>query len=136
MVGMKYLLDTDTCIYIIRNRPPAVAERFRQLPPMAVGISSITVAELEFGIAKSRFPDQNRQALAHFLLPLVVLPFEGEDGPGYGKVRHFLQSRGLPIGSMDLLIAAQALRHDLVLVSNNLREFSRIPDLRLETWAA
>ena len=131
---MKYLLDTDTCIYIIRQKPPAVIEKFRHLPPLNIGVSSITVAELEYGIAKSRYSKKNRQALEHFLLPLIILTFEAEDARTYGATRQDLQSRGKPIGAMDLLITAQALRQNLILVSNNTREFSRIKNLRLENW--
>ena len=132
---MKYLLDTDTCIYIIRQKPPSVIEKFRHLSPLEVSVSSITVAELEYGIARSRYSNRNRRALERFLLPLVILPFEAHDARVYGAIRQDLQKRGKPIGAMDLLIASQALRHDLILVSNNTREFSRIRNLRRENWA-
>lgn len=131
---MTYLLDTDICIFIIKEKPPEVIAKFRHFRPMEIAISAISVAELEFGIEKSRFIEKNRLALTHFLLPLEVLPFDAEDAKFYGSLRYNLQSRGLPIGSMDLLIAAQALRQNLTLVSNNIKEFSRIAELRLENW--
>ncbi len=131
---MKFLLDTNICIYIIKKQPVAAIEKFRQLQPLEVGVSTITVAELEYGIAKSRYPEKNRTALTHFLLPLVIVPFEIKDSQVYGQLRQALQAKGQPIGAMDMLIGAQALRRDVVLVTNNTREFARIDKLRLENW--
>jgi tRNA(fMet)-specific endonuclease VapC len=132
---MKYLLDTNICIYIIKRKPPEVIQRFKSLLPTEIGVSSITVAELEYGIYKSTDIAKNREALNQFLLPLEVLDFKVESTQAYGQLRADLSLRGLVIGAMDMLIAAQALSQDLVLVTNNTSEFSRISRLRLENWA-
>ncbi len=129
----RYLLDTNTCIYIINRRPPGVFERFRQHPAGSVAISSITAAELLFGVAKSGSA-RNRSALDKFLLPLEVLPFDTPAADRYGVVRTDLERRGLPIGALDTLIAAHALRLGAVLVTNNQREFERVEGLTLENW--
>jgi tRNA(fMet)-specific endonuclease VapC len=131
---MKYLLDTNICIYLIKHDPPSVRKHFQRLVPGDVGISSITLAELEYGAAKSRHPEKNREALAQFVLPLEVLPFDAEAALTYGQIRADLEVRGAPIGSMDLLIAAHALALDVALVTNNLREFRRVRKLQMENW--
>lgn len=131
---MKYLLDTNICIYIIRRRPESVLERLKKTDPLDVGISAITIAELEYGIAKSQYPEKNRTALNQFLLPFNICPFSESDAQAYGILRNDLQSKGTPIGSMDMLIAAQALNLDCILISNNTKEFSRVKGLQLENW--
>ncbi|MGH6741961.1 MAG: type II toxin-antitoxin system tRNA(fMet)-specific endonuclease VapC [Bradyrhizobium sp.] len=131
---MKFLLDTDTCIYVINERPARVLDQFRIRPVEDVGISSITVAELSFGVAKGKSA-RNREALAAFLLPLEVAPFDRQAALAYGEVRAGLERRGSPIGPLDLLIAAHALSIGAVLVTNNLREFKRVGGLRCENWA-
>lgn len=128
------LLDTNICIYVINNRPPTVLGRFRQYSLGEIGVSSIVAAELTFGVAKSGSP-RNRQALEMFLAPLEILPFDERCIWVYGDLRTDLEKRGLSIGSLDTLIAAHALSLNVPLVTNNLREFSRIPGLRLENWA-
>lgn len=132
---MKYLLDTDICIYIIKRKPECVLLRFAALIPGDVGISSVTLAELQFGVEKSLDPARNQKALEEFLVPLEIVAF----GPGasvhYGRLRNSLERAGRPIGGMDMLIAAHALDLSVPLVSNNLREFSRIPGLCVENWA-
>ncbi|MFT4247286.1 MAG: PIN domain-containing protein [Pseudomonas sp.] len=130
---MRYLLDTNICIYIISRRPPGVFAHFDGLRAGEVGISSITGAELDYGVSKSGSP-RNRQALDKFLAPLDVLPFDEAAMRRYGDLRSGLERQGTPIGALDLLIAAHALALDVVLVSNNLREFERVPGLRLENW--
>lgn len=132
---MKYLLDTNICIYMIRQKAPAVLGRFESVQPGDVAVSAITVAELQYGAARSRYPEQNRAALSQFLLPLMALDFDQAAADVYGRLRANLEERGQPIGALDQLIAAQAIAHNLTLVTNNLREFERIPDLRLENWA-
>jgi tRNA(fMet)-specific endonuclease VapC len=132
---MQYLLDTNICIYIIKKKPAKVLERFQSLMLENVGISSITVAELEYGISKSQQQERNRLALTQFLLMLEVVKFDQVAATRYGSIRADLERRGLVIGSMDMLIAAHALSLDLVLVTNNIGEFSRIPNLKLENWA-
>jgi len=131
---MKYLLDTNVCIYLIKHNPPAVRKHFERLVPGDVGISSITLAELEYGAAKSRYPERNHKALAQFVLPLEILAFDAEAALAYGEVRADLEARGTPIGSMDLLIAAHALALGVALVTNNVREFRRVRTLQVENW--
>jgi tRNA(fMet)-specific endonuclease VapC len=132
---MQYLLDTNICIYIIKKKPAKVLERFQSLMLEDVEISSITVAELEYGISKSQQQERNRFALTQFLLMLEIIEFDQGAATHYGSIRADLERRGLVIGSMDMLIAAHALSLDLVLVTNNIGEFSRIPNLKLENWA-
>lgn len=130
---MKYLLDTNTCIYIINERPQNVRERFARLELSDIGVSSITAAELAFGVAKSR-STKNRIALESFLLPLEVMPFDLSAAFAYGDLRAELARRGEPIGPLDLQIAAHALILKVTLVTNNEREFRKVPGLRLENW--
>ncbi len=132
---MKYLLDTNICIYIIKRKPEKVLKSFNIHKPGEVAISNITVAELNFGIAKSSKPDENTIALREFLQPLVVLDYVQSDADAYGKIRAELEKKGLPIGAMDLLIASQAVSRDLILVTNNESEFKRIKGIRIENWA-
>ncbi|MBP7053077.1 MAG: type II toxin-antitoxin system VapC family toxin [Phycisphaerae bacterium] len=132
---MNYLLDTNICIDIIRYRPPAVLTRIQSQQPDEVAISTITLAELEYGIARSRYPDRNRVALFEFLLPFAILGFDQRAATEYGCIRSALESKGRPIGPMDLLLAAQAKSLDLTLVTNNEREFKRVEGLRVENWA-
>ncbi len=127
------LLDTNTCIYIIDNRPPNVLERFRKYKAGEVGISSIAASELTYGVAKSGSV-KNRKALDMFLAPLKVLPFDSQCLWFYADLRASLEKKGLTIGAMDTLIAAHALSIDGTLVTNNLKEFARVPKLKLENW--
>lgn len=128
------LLDTNICIYVINRRPPTVLKRFADYGAGELGVSAIVASELAFGVAKSGSA-KNIAALDLFLAPLEVVPF-GEDCIWqYGKLRTSLEARGLPIGAMDTLIAAHALALDVPLVTNNVKEFSRIPDLRVINWA-
>ena len=132
---MNYLLDTDICIYIINRKPPAVLKRVQSKQPGQIAISTITLAELEYGVFRSRYPDRNRIALLEFLLPFALLDFDQAAAVEYGRIRLLLESKGQPIGPMDLLLAAQAKAHDLILVTNNEKEFARIEGPRLENWA-
>jgi tRNA(fMet)-specific endonuclease VapC len=132
---MNYLLDTNICIYIIRKKPPAVLKRVQAKKPGQVAISTITLVELEYGIARSQYPDRNRIALLEFLFPFTILDFDQKACAAYGRIRASLGSKGKPIGPMDLLLAAQATSHDLILVTNNEKEFRRIDGLRIENWA-
>jgi tRNA(fMet)-specific endonuclease VapC len=132
---MQYLLDTNICIYLIKQKPPKVLARFQTLALSDIGISSITVAELEYGVYKSQQQGGNRSALMQFLMPLEIVEFDQAAAKIYGLIRSDLESRGLVIGSMDMLIAAHAMSLGVILVSNNLREFSRIANLYLENWA-
>ncbi|MBR8835191.1 MAG: type II toxin-antitoxin system VapC family toxin [Stigonema ocellatum SAG 48.90 = DSM 106950] len=131
---MRFLLDTNTCIYIIKSKPPQVFERFQKLEIFDVGVSSITVAELEYGVYKSQRQEQNRVALSQFLIPLEILPFDERATQTYGRIRAELERKGIVIGSMDMLIASHAISLSLTLITNNVRELSRIPGLVLENW--
>jgi tRNA(fMet)-specific endonuclease VapC len=131
---MQYLLDTNICIYLIKQKPSKVLARFSTLALSDIGISSITVAELEYGVCKSQQQEKNRSALMQFLIPLEIVEFDQTAATLYGSIRSDLESRGLVIGSMDMLIAAHALSLGVTLVSNNVREFSRIASLSLENW--
>ncbi|MFZ1574828.1 MAG: type II toxin-antitoxin system VapC family toxin, partial [Chromatiaceae bacterium] len=131
--GRLYLLDTNTCIYIINLRPPGVFERFHQHPAGTIGVSSITAAELQFGVTKSG-STRNQAALDRFLLPLEVMPFNLETAIHYGMPQVMLEQSGSHIGPLDTLIAAHALSLGAVLVTNNLREFQGIEKLGGENW--
>lgn len=131
---MKYLLDTNICIYIIRQHPPQVINRLKSCRIGDFAISSITLAELEYGAVKSSRPEQNREALLSFVSPLEILPFDDHAALHYGEIRVGLERSGQTIGAMDLLIAAQARSIPLTLVTNNAREFERVPRLLLENW--
>jgi tRNA(fMet)-specific endonuclease VapC len=127
------LLDTNICIHIINARPAAVLERFRQYRMGEIGVSSVVAAELAYGVVKSG-SSRNRQALEMFLAPLIILPFDEAVIWAYGELRTELERRGTPIGSLDTMIAAHAIRQQALLVTNNTREFARVPGLRLENW--
>ena len=132
---MKYLLDTNICIYVINENPGKVLRKFAQYPVSEFGISSITHAELQYGVEKSKNKNQNQSALDEFLLPLTILPFHGQRLVAcYGEIRALLESEGKTIGPLDMLIAAHALTLNLTIISNNIKEFSRIPDLKCENW--
>jgi tRNA(fMet)-specific endonuclease VapC len=127
-----YLLDTDICIFMIRGKHPQLVEKIEALPAEKVFLSSVTHAELEFGVANSRDPDRNRTALELFASGFEILPFDTTHARIYGEIRAYLSRRGTPIGPYDLQIAAQALTHDYYLITNNISEFSRIPELKTE----
>ena len=131
---MKLMLDTNICIYLIKQQPPSIIERFLSHPVGDIRISSITVAELAYGVSKSRHSSKNRHALEQFLAPLQVAGFDQAAAWSYGRLRGQLEAKGTPIGSMDMLIAAHALSLEVRLVSNNVREFQRVPGLRLANW--
>ena len=132
---MTYMLDTNICIYVMKKKPENVLRRFREEMDGGICISSITLAELEYGMKHSSDPVKNEQALLRFLAPLSVLPFGAAATSEYGEIRAYLQSRGTPIGPLDMLIAAHARVEGMTLVTNNMREFERVPELDLENWA-
>ncbi|MCA1687456.1 MAG: type II toxin-antitoxin system VapC family toxin [Actinobacteria bacterium] len=131
---MRRLLDTNVCIHVIRRRPPEVLSNFERFEVGEVGVSSVTIAELSYGAEKSSRPEQNREALWRFLLPLEVVAFGSEAAASYGHVRTALERAGTPIGPLDTLIAAHAVSLGVTLVTNNLREFERVPNLDVEDW--
>ncbi len=128
------MLDTNICIYLIKNNPLHVREKFEMLKPGDVLLSSIVLAELMYGIAKSRKKKRNLAALEMFLMPLEVVEFNANAAEIYGDIRAGLECVGKIIGGNDLLIAAHALSLDVTLVSNNTKEFSRVAGLQLENW--
>ena len=132
---MKFMLDTNTCIYIIKRKPPDVIDRFIQTEISQIGISSITLSELLYGVSKSSKPEQNLMALTQFVAPLEILSCGDEAAQYYGDLRAQLEKQGTPIGSLDMLIAAHALSIACTLVTNNEKEFIRIPNLRIDNWA-
>lgn len=131
---MKYLLDTNICIYAIKNRPPEVLDKLRRVGRDAVAISVVTLLELRQGAETSSRKEANHARLDLFLAPMTILPFDETAALEGSKLRARLEAAGTPIGDYDSLIAAHALARDLVLVSNNLREFDRVEGLRTENW--
>ena len=131
---MKLLLDTSICIYIIKRKPVTVLERFQAYQVGDIGISSITLSELRFGIAKSEHQAKNANALEGFITPLEIVPFGEEAALAYGKIRATLEKTGTIIGPMDMLIAAHAVVLSIPLVTNNKREFERVSDLDVLDW--
>jgi tRNA(fMet)-specific endonuclease VapC len=132
----RYLLDTNICILIRQNRLPAVIERFRLLAPREAAISVISYGELAFGAEKSQRREFALQGLRDLLRFLPVLPLPESGGPAYGSIRAALERQGRQISSNDLWIAAHAIAAGLILVTNNEREFRRVPALNVENWAA
>lgn len=132
---MYYMLDTNICIYIIKQKPLDVIKKFTQLNPEQVCVSSITVAELEYGVSKSQHKVKNSNALQEFLSPLNIEPFNSLAAKHYGDLRSQLEKSGKQIGSLDTLIAAHAMSLGAILVTNNLKEFKRAKGLKLENWA-
>ena len=128
------MLDTNICIYAMKNKPEHVLARLKKELNSGVCISSITLAELEYGMKHSSNPGKNEQALLRFLVPLSVLPFGTAAASEYGEIRAYLQRSGTPIGPLDILIAAHARSEDMILVTNNVCEFERVPDLEVENW--
>ena len=133
---MKYLLDTNTCIYIIKKKPPQVKEQFSAVSAGDIAISTITQSELQYGVEKSSNRERNQHALNQFLLPLEILDYDQLASREYGKLRAELEKKGQPIGSLDMLIAAHARSLNLILVTNNEKEFRKVSSLRIENWFA
>jgi tRNA(fMet)-specific endonuclease VapC len=133
---MKVMLDTNTCIAFIKRKPPQVLERFNAYKVGEIGISWVTLAELEFGVAKSQHLEKNQAALDEFVLPLEIANFDREVARVYGRVRATLEKKGTLIGSLDMMIGAHALTLGVTLATNNGREFSRIKGLTVVDWLA
>lgn len=131
---MKVLLDTNICIYIIKQQPAGVLKHFMAFQVGDIGISSITLSELRYGVAKSTHHAKNAKALDEFVTPLEIVSFDEQAACVYGAIRASLEKAGTPIGSMDMLIAAHAVSLGLPLVTNNAREFARISDLTILDW--
>lgn len=131
---MNYLLDTNICIYLIKRKPPEVLQRFLQLSPGSVFISSVTTSELYCGAQKSQRVQTNLEALNHFLLSFRIVDYDESASFLYGELRADLEKRGQPIGPLDMMIAAHALSLDVPLVTNNTKEFERVKGLKLKNW--
>jgi tRNA(fMet)-specific endonuclease VapC len=129
-----YLLDTNICIYIIKKKPVEVLHVLKKKSKKDISISSITVAELEYGVEKSKFPDNNRISLIQFLSIFNIINFDDKDAIEFGKIKVMLEKIGKVIGPMDLLISSQAISRNMILVTNNVKEFERINGLRIENW--
>lgn len=132
---MKYLLDTDVCIYLINKRPSSVLEKLHACRAGDIGVSAVTVAELRYGASKSQRPEQNHEALDLFLAPLEMTAFDENAAIVYGEIRTLLEKTGAPIGPLDMLIAGQAKSLNVVLVTNNVREFKKVKGLKIEAWS-
>lgn len=130
---LQYMLDTNICIYVIKNYPPKLRERFNRLAEQLC-LSSISLGELYYGAEKSARRLENLQAVEHFSARLEVLPFSVKAAANYGQIRAELERLGKPVGSHDMLIGAHARAEGLIVVTNNLREFKRVPGLRAENW--
>jgi len=131
---MKYMLDTNICIYVIKHKPEQVIHRFLAHDPGDICISSITHAEMMHGVEKSAAKERNRLAYMAFMSAITVVDFSAGAAAEYGRVRAELELQGTPIGPMDMLIAGHALSENLILVTNNTREFQRVKGLKLENW--
>ena len=129
-----HLIDTGICVAILRGASPRVAPRFRAAMRSGVAVSSITVAELHYGVERSNNPARERAGVENLLGAVVILPFDSKAAEGYGMLRRYLERRGEIIGQFDLLIAAHAVAQNATLVTNNAREFSRVPTLLIEDW--
>ena len=132
---MNYLIDTNICIYVMNKRPREVIQKFKNTEIGQVAISSISVSELYYDVFKSKLQKQNSKRLEEFLTPFEILPYDENASKFYGSIRSQLESQGSVIGPLDMLIAAHALSNDLVLVTNNEKEFNRIESLKIENWA-
>lgn len=129
-----YLLDTNICIYVLKNSYPALTEKVFSFSPSLIAMSSVTVFELEYGAAKSNWGQRTRQRLSQFIAPFTVLPFDDDDAVTAGRIRGFLEKQSITIGPYDYQIAAQGISKGLTVVTHNTREFERIPGIILEDW--
>ena len=131
---MRYMLDTNICIYIIKNKPKKVIIELKRHKPSEICVSAITYAELTHGVEKSMAVEKNRLALTLFFSNIEVLDFDIKAAIHYGKIRAYLEKQGTPIGPLDMMIAAHAMSLGYTVVTNNIKEFQRVPDLKLENW--
>lgn len=131
---LKYILDTDICIYIAKHQPPSVHQKFKRLKVGSVGMSVVTYGELRFGANKSQHSEKAHQMIDELSRLIKPLEMPTPVSDFYGEIRHYLQKKGKPIGGNDLWIAAHARAMGLVLVTNNVSEFSRVPSLKVENW--
>ena len=132
---MRYMLDTNICIYIIKNKPKKVIIELKRHKPSEICVSAITYAELTYGVEKSMAVEKNRLALALLFSNIEVLNFDIKAAIHYGKIRAYLEKQGTPIGPLDMMIASHAMSLGYTVVTNTIKEFERVPDLKLENWA-
>ena len=132
---IELLLDTNICIYIIKKKPLSIINKLQSLDVADIGISSITLSELEYGVSKSTQPEKNKLALTKFLAPIQIASYDDMAAEKYGDIRAALEKSGKTIGPLDILIAAHALSLGCILVTNNTKEFERIKSLKIENWA-
>ena len=132
---MRYMLDTHICIYIIRVKPVKALKKLRSFDITDIVISAITHSELDYGVTKSSRRKKNQEALNNFLSPLEIVPYDDKAAAAYGQIRSDLEKKGAIVGAIDMLIGAHAQSIPVTLVTKNLREFKRIPGLRVENWA-
>ena len=129
-----YLLDTNICIYLMKNTYPVLTERVLSCNPSDLLVSSVTVFELEYSAAKSNWGDKTRQKLAMCLSPFTIIPFTTDDAVTAGRIRGYLDKQGMPIGPYDIQIAAQGLSREVTMITHNTNEFGRVPGLKLDDW--
>ena len=132
---MRYMLDTNICIYVIKHKPEKVFRKLQTIHPADVCISSVTYAELVHGVEKSRAVEKNRLALSMLLANMEILDFDVDAADCYGKIRAGLEKNGTPIGPLDMMIAGHAQSLGYTVVTNNVKEFSRVSALKIENWA-
>ena len=132
---MRYMLDTNICIYAIKHKPEKVFMHLQQTDPENVCVSSVTYAELVYGVEKSAAAERNRLALSLLLSNIAIMDFDDAAAEEYGKIRAELERRGTPIGPLDTMIAAHAKALGLTVVTNNVKEFSRVEELEISNWA-
>jgi tRNA(fMet)-specific endonuclease VapC len=130
----KYMLDTNICIYIIKNKPLGVKEKLSLITPEDICLSSVTVSELFYGAEKSQYSQKNKEALENFLINFNIMDYGYEASKAYGKIRAHLEKTGDIIGAMDLMISAHALSLRTILVTNNIKEFKKVEGLKIENW--
>jgi len=131
---MKLMLDTNICIALIKRKPKDILDKFSAYQVGDICISSVTLAELRYGVAKSQFKEKNQAALDEFILPLEVMSFDESAAMVYGNLRATLEKQGTPVGSLDTMIGAHALSLNAIIVTNNTKEFNRIQGLKVVDW--
>ena len=132
---MRYMLDTNICIYVIKHKPEQVFMRLQEHDPIDICISSVTYAELVHGVEKSKAIEKNRVALALLLATIEIMNFDSLAAESYGKIRADLEKAGTPIGPLDMMIAGHAKALGYTVVTNNTKEFARVKGLKLENWS-
>ena len=132
---MRYMLDTNICIYAIKHKPEKVFQKLQEVDPEDVCVSSVTYAELVHGVEKSAAVDKNRLALFVLLANIEILNFDVDVADCYGKIRADLEKKGTPIGPLDMMIAGHAMSMGYTVVTNNVKEFSGVPNLKIDNWA-